>query len=90
MQKLIIGALGLVGDKKEGVGLIRLPKLRLSESFIFKVWREVDLLVFDEKLCPILSLAHWSLWRAPTADILLYGENCAYNLSWGQACTWLS
>lgn len=59
MQKLIIGTLALVGEE-EGEGLVRLS-LRLSESFIFKGWRDVGLLVFDEKLSRVLPDSVWPL-----------------------------
>lgn len=60
MQKLNIGTLALVGEEEEGEGLVRLS-LRLSESFIFKGWRDAGLLVFDEKLSTVLPDSVWSL-----------------------------
>lgn len=56
MQKLIIGTLALVGEEEDGEGLVRLS-LRLSESFIFKGWRDV----FDEKLSRVLPDSVWPL-----------------------------
>jgi hypothetical protein len=86
VQILITGIwLWWVKGKERGV-------LRLSASFLGNTVKgvELGLLVLDQKdprNNPVLDLAHYPLWKAPSADILPYLENCPDNFTLGQTCT---